>query len=241
MLRLSHLAIGHQGCALHRDLCATLPSGTLTALVGRNGTGKSTLLRTIASLLPPVAGHVYVGEEQLDGLSPKQVAHRIALVLTARINAPALRASELIALGRLPHLSLMGAMRAIDHQAIARAIELTEVGALLDREVRTLSDGERQRVMIARALAQQTPLLLLDEPTAFLDHPTKHSTLALLHRIAHDEGLTVLLSSHDLALTLPQADHLWLLTADGLLTGTPTTLTAAMEREFALNATTCAP
>lgn len=234
MLRLEHLSIGHQHKALHRDLCATLTAGTLTALIGRNGTGKSTLLRTIATLLPPLAGELYLNKERLDALPPEQVARRLALVLTSRIEAPALRVDELVALGRLPHRPFWNAPTQQDRQAIDQAIALTQLSPLLSREVRTLSDGERQRVMIARALAQDTPLLLLDEPTAFLDHPTKQSTLQLLRRIAHETGKSVLLSSHDLALTLPQADHVWLLTSHGLLTGTSTSLHEEMEREFAL-------
>lgn len=235
MLRLEHLAIGHARAALHRNLCATLPTGTLTALIGRNGTGKSTLLRTIATLLPAIEGGVFLAGESLHALTPAEVARHIALVLPTRIEASALRVDELVALGRMPHHSLLGRHGERDRVAIERAIALTELEPLLHREVRTLSDGERQRAMLARALTQDTPLLLLDEPTAFLDHPSKQAILALLQRIAHEEQKTILLSSHDLALTLPLADLIWLLTEQGLCTGTPESMTEAMEREFSLS------
>lgn len=226
MLQLHHLTIGHRDAPLAASLCATLPPSSLTALVGRNGCGKSTLLRTIAALHPPMEGEVRMGDENLARLSPNERARRIALVLTDRVSAPALTAREVVEMGRTPYSSFLGTLRSDDHEKVEQAIEACQIENLLSREVGTLSDGERQRVMIARALAQDTPIILLDEPTAFLDFPAKVETLTLLRSIAHEQGKTILLSTHDLELTFQLADHLWLLSPTTLTVGTPEALAA---------------
>lgn len=234
MLQLHHLTIGHGATPLVSSLCATLPTGCLTALLGRNGCGKSTLLRTIATLHPPLSGEVRMDNSDLATLSSHQRARRIALVLTERVSAPALTAREVVEMGRAPYASFFGTLRPSDHEAVARAIDSCHIQPLLHREIGTLSDGERQRVMIARALAQDTPLILLDEPTAFLDFPAKVETLTLLRDIAHQQQKTILLSTHDLELTLQLADHLWLLSPEGMAVGTPQMLAAdgTLSRHF---------
>lgn len=226
MLQLHYLTIGHRDAPLAASLCATLPTGSLTALVGRNGCGKSTLLRTIAALHPPLEGEVRVGTENLAHLSPNERARRIALVLTDRVSAPALTAREVVEMGRTPYSSFLGHLHSIDREKVNQAIEDCQIEKLLQREVGTLSDGERQRVMIARALAQDTPIILLDEPTAFLDFPAKVETLTLLRDIAHRQGKSILLSTHDLELTFQLADLLWLLSPTSLAVGTPEALAA---------------
>lgn len=213
---ISMLTIGYGGKVIASDLTAVLPTGTLTALVGSNGCGKSTLLRTLAGLQPGLGGEI----------SPSPSAEAVAIVLTDRIDAPALTVDDVVALGRIPHTGLTGRLTPKDHEAVGQAIALCGIEHLRQRPLSQLSDGERQRAMIARAIAQDTPLILLDEPTAFLDFPGKVETLRLLARLAHDEGKTILLSTHDLEIAFQLADRLWLM-ADGHLTeGAPAQLAA---------------
>lgn len=211
MLNLEHLSIGYSGKVIASDLTAVLPTASLTALVGSNGCGKSTLLRTLAGLQPSLGGSA----------TPSASATTVAVVLTDRIDVPALSVIDVVALGRLPHTGLMGRLSATDHAAIRRALELAGITHLVERRIGEISDGERQRTMIARAIAQDTPIILLDEPTAFLDYPAKIETLQLLRRLAHEENKTILLSTHDLELTFQLADRLWLLSHGRLCEGTP--------------------
>lgn len=215
-MRIHQLSIGYSGKVIARDLTAVLPSGSVTALVGSNGCGKSTLLRTIAGLQPMLGGSI----------TPTVDARNLAIVLTNRIDVPALTVTDIVALGRLPHTGLTARLSADDHAAIAHAIELAGITNFATRRIGELSDGERQRAMIARAIAQDTPIILLDEPTAFLDFPSKVETLKLLCRLAHEEGKTILLSTHDLEITFQLADRLWLMGEGRITEGSPTELAA---------------
>lgn len=222
MLNISMLTIGYGGKVIASDLTAVLPTGSLTALVGRNGMGKSTLLRTIAGLLPPLAGCVSLD----DGTASQRLtAHDVAIVLTSPVSAGALTVADVVALGRIPHTGLTGRLHEADFAAIDHALELCAIGHLRERRIAHISDGERQRVMIARAIAQDTPIILLDEPTAFLDFPTKVSTLQLLKELCAN-GKTILLSTHDLELTFQFADRLWMFDKGRLVEGTPNELAA---------------
>lgn len=216
MLQLEKVSIGYSGKVIARDLTAVLPTGSVTALVGSNGCGKSTLLRTLVGLQPALAGDV----------APRPTAEEVAVVLTERIDVPALTVDALVAFGRIPHTRLTGRLSAADRAAVDRAIALCAIDHLRQRLLSQLSDGERQRAMIARAIAQDTPIILLDEPTAFLDFPAKVETLRLLCRLAHDEGKTILLSTHDLEIAFQLADRLWLLSDDGISEGSPEELAA---------------
>ena len=210
MLQLDNVSIGYGGRVIARDLTAVLPTATLTALVGRNGTGKSTLLRTLAGLLPPLGGSV----------TPRPTARDVAIVLTTPVGVGALTVADVVALGRIPHMGLTGRLRDADYAAIDYALQLCAIEHLRHRRIGEISDGERQRAMIARAIAQDTPLILLDEPTAFLDFPAKVSTLQLLKELCAS-GKTILLSTHDLELVFQLADRLWLLDDGRLTEGTP--------------------
>lgn len=225
MLHINHLTIGYGGKVIANDLTAVLPSGTLTALVGSNGCGKSTLLRTLGGLLTPLSGEC----------SPKPDAKNSALVLTDRVDAAGLRVIDVVALGRLPHTGLTGRLKADDLAAMERAMADCDILHLRDRRMSEISDGERQRTMIARAIAQDTPIILLDEPTAFLDFPSKVKTLQLLKNLCR-AGKTILLSTHDLEITFQLADRLWLLSAEGLTEGEPEELArnGAIARLFPL-------
>lgn len=204
-----------------RALSARAASGTLTCLIGRNGTGKSTLLRTVAGLQPPLGGSVCVGGEAVASLAPAQRARRLAIVLTARPDAPNITVAGAVALGRAPYTGFWGRLSPQDAQAASRAMQLVGIAHMARRRLCSLSDGELQRAMIAKAIAQDTPCILLDEPTAFLDFPAKIELMALLRRLARDEGKTVLLSTHDIETALQTADSLWLLDGGTLSVGSP--------------------
>jgi iron complex transport system ATP-binding protein len=234
------LAIGYRGSGpapvvLADGLRLRVDAGEVVCLLGANGAGKSTLLRTLAGMQRPVAGSVSIGDADLHRLRPRELARQLALVLTDRVAVGVLSAYALVALGRHPHTNWAGRIDASDHEAVKRA--LTTVGAqhLAARHVDELSDGERQKVMIARALAQDTPLLILDEITAFLDLPRRVEIMALLHDLAHRERKAVLVSTHDLELALRTADWIWLMSPGGRFdVGTPEDLVmnGALARAF---------
>ena len=205
-MKLSRLIIGHRGHAITCALSAELKAGDFVCLIGRNGCGKSTLLRTLAGLLPPVGGAV----------EPHGAAASTSIVLTT---APDLRSTcvrDLVAYGRLSHTGLLGRLKASDRAAADAAMRQVGITALADRPFHRLSDGERQKAMIAMTLAQERDTLLLDEPSAFLDHPSRCDLMALLRRLAHEERKAVLLSTHDVELACRYADRLWVM-QDGAL------------------------
>lgn len=224
-LHIEELATGYgHGSRRHtvcRHLNGTLPRGTLTLLLGANGSGKSTLLRTLAGLQPPLAGRIGWGGQDTARLTPGELARTLSIVLTTRPEAPLLTAAEVAEMGRIPYSRALRRPTQADRVAVARAMALTGTESLARRTLGTLSDGERQRVFLSKALAQETPAILLDEPTAFLDHPGKRHILRLLHRIAHEEGKLIIVSTHDVELALHAADGVWLLRPDGIRTLTP--------------------
>ena len=191
----------------------TIGAGRLICLLGPNGSGKSTLLRTLAGLQPALGGRVEI--EGKSGLSSAELSKKISLVLTDRVLGSNLDVYSLVALGRYPWSSWLGGLRETDRAAIDRAIASAGISELLGRKVFTLSDGESQKVMLARALAQDTPILMLDEPTAHLDLPSRIRLMRLLHRLARELDKGILLSTHELDLALQVADEVWLLEAGG--------------------------
>lgn len=218
------------------DLTLALQPGELVCLLGPNGAGKSTLLRTLTGLQPPLAGRVTLDQYDLHHLTPRERARQIGVVFTERIAAGLMTVYDLVALGRHPYTNWLGHLRPIDHAAIQQALIAVGADALTDRLVSQLSDGQRQKVLIARALAQDPALLVLDEPTAFLDLPHRVETLRLLRQLAYDQQRAVLLSIHDLDLALRHADRVWLMAADGqVVTGAPEdlVLNGALARAFA--------
>ncbi len=234
-IQLTNLAIGYDGKALLPPLNATLDDGRLCALLGPNGAGKSTLMRTIAAFQPSVGGSVKVGGKDTAGLTPGELSRRVGVVLTDRIGAIGLTARDVVEMGRSPYTNYWGRLTQADHEAVERAFQLVGIQRLAERQVATLSDGERQKVMIAKALAQETPVIMLDEPTAFLDFPSKVEVMLLLQSLSRRMGKTILLSTHDLDLALQTCDCLWLLSPTaGLTVGTPRelALSGAIGREF---------
>jgi iron complex transport system ATP-binding protein len=220
ILNTDSLQTGYRSSGKRTVVSGHLPDlgvmpGRLICLLGPNGSGKSTLLRTLACLQPPLAGNIVIAGKT--GLSSPEVAKKISLVLTDRITGSNLNVYSLIALGRYPWSGWLGILTENDRLAVGRAITASGVADLLDRKVHTLSDGENQKVMLARALAQDTPILMLDEPTAHLDLPSRIRLMRFLHRLARDTGKGILLSTHELDLALQVADEVWLLQTGGHL------------------------
>lgn len=214
MITLKNLVVGYPDGRHTRQLNHAANEeahdGMLTCLIGANGAGKSTLLRTIAGFQLPLEGTVLLGGDDVRALSPRQRAERMAVVLTDRPDVMCTTVWEMVATGRAPFTGFWGRLSGKDRGIVTRSLRLVGIEWMADRTVASLSDGERQKVMIAKALAQQTPVILLDEPTAFLDYPSRVEVMQLLLNIAHKEHKTVLLSTHDLDLALHTADCLWL-------------------------------
>lgn len=214
MITLKNLVVGYPDGRHTRQLNHAANEeahdGMLTCLIGANGAGKSTLLRTIAGFQLPLEGTVLLGGDDVRALSPRQRAERMAVVLTDRPDVMCTTVWEMVATGRAPFTGFWGRLSGKDRNIVTRSLRLVGIEWMADRTVASLSDGERQKVMIAKALAQQTPIILLDEPTAFLDYPSRVEAMQLLLNIAHEEHKTVLLSTHDLDLAIHTADRLWL-------------------------------
>lgn len=217
ILVTERLSIGYQGHTVAKDLNLKLPKGRLVCLLGPNGAGKSTLIRTLCGMQEPLHGRVLLTGVDIHSISSGDLARMLSVVLTDRIQTGLLSAYELVSLGRYPHTGWSGRLTEQDHQVIRRSIEAAGVQDLAPRPVDELSDGERQKVLMARALAQEPQLLVLDEVTAFLDLPRRVDIMRTLRGLAHDNGATILLSTHDLDLAIRTADELWLLEKGGEL------------------------
>lgn len=238
-IRIENLVTGYEGkhgvTAVTDGVSASLRSGELTCLLGPNGAGKSTLLKTLSAFIPPISGEIFIDGKRLTEYTDTGLAKVIGVVLTDKISLSNLTAEELIGMGRSPYTGFWGKLSEHDREVVDEAIALVKIDGLRRRTVDTLSDGERQKVMIAKALAQETPIIFLDEPTAFLDYPSKVEIMQLLQRLSRVKGKTVFLSTHDLELALQIADKIWLIDKRlGVVTGTPEDLSVcgAMSRYF---------
>ncbi len=221
-IQLNNVTTGYKRKPVTRDINAYLQAGELTCLLGPNGAGKSTLLKTLSAFIPPLSGEIMIDGVNLKQISAAMLARSIAVVLTQRPSTMNMTVEELVAVGRSPYTSFFGGLRRADREVVARSISLVGIDDLRERNVNTLSDGERQKALIAKALAQQTEIIFLDEPTAFLDYPSKVEIMKLLYAIAREENKTVFMSTHDLDLALQMADKIWLLDKDhGLEIGIP--------------------
>ena len=218
-----------------KNLELELSAGELICLLGPNGIGKSTLMRTLSGLQPALSGEIRLGGQLLKNLAARQRAQRIGIVSTERIDVGHLSGYALVSLGRYPYTDWTGRMDQTDRDIVSNAMQAVGAVDLADRSVSELSDGERQKIMIARALAQETDIILLDEPTAFLDLPRRVEIVTLLRSLAHDVGKAILLSTHDLDLALRNADQIWLMTPGQVETGIPESLVlnGAFENAFA--------
>ena len=203
-------------------ISSTIFSGELTCLLGANGIGKSTLLRTLTAFLPKLSGKVLIQGQEIEDYSEKELARLIGVVLTEKLDIKNMTVRALIGLGRSPYTGFWGTLTKEDEAIVDHAISLVKITNLAHRMIHTLSDGERQKVMIAKALAQETSIILLDEPTAFLDFPSKVEIMQLLHQLSRKTNKTIFLSTHDLELALQIADKIWLMDKEnGIRTGTP--------------------
>ena len=215
-----------------RDLDLQLDCGEVVCLVGPNGAGKSTLLRTLTGLQPALGGRVTVEGTDIGRLDIKARAQKIGVVLTERVSVGLLPAFDLVALGRYPHTDWTGRLSRADTAVVDWALDAVDAAELRDRHVNELSDGERQKIMIARALAQEPTIVVLDEPTAFLDLPRRVETMGLLKRLARETDRAILLSTHDLDLAIRAADRMWLMSSRGVIhSGAPEDLVLRGELE----------
>ncbi|WP_315359428.1 ABC transporter ATP-binding protein [Prevotella nigrescens] len=216
-ITLEQLSVGYKGFSpVVTGINVEIKSGELTCLIGPNGIGKSTLLKTLTGFLPKLGGRLLLDGRDIDLLSQRERAKYINIVLTYKTDVQNLSVAEMVGMGRMPYTGFWGKLNDDDREIVAEAINMVGINHLKDRMVQTLSDGERQKVMIAKALAQQTPIILLDEPTSFLDFPSKVEMLQLLHRLAKETDKVVFLSTHDLELALRIADLLVELDKSGL-------------------------
>lgn len=206
--------------ALYKSLSFELYPGELTCLLGTNGAGKSTLLRTLTGLQAPLSGEVLLNSKSISQYTEQEVSTTIGLVLTDKTTAGGFTVSELVSMGRYPYTGFFGNLSKKDHQIVEKAMNDVCIVHKASSYVAELSDGERQKVMIAKALAQECPIIILDEPTAFLDIVNRIEIMNLLRHLAVTQNKTILLSTHDIELALTLADRLWLLARDkGLLCG----------------------
>lgn len=223
MIKLQNLSIGYKrkkqsySAPLATALNAELKAGELTCLVGVNGVGKSTLLKTISGFVNPLAGDVWI-KNPLDGkeysiahLNELEKSRLLSVVLTERGEVSHLSVYDVVSFGRIPYAGLWGKLTENDRQLIDDAFVKVGIVHLKERSFDELSDGERQKVMVAKALAQQTPIIILDEPSAFLDYPSKEELMDLLRSLAHNENKAILLSSHDLDIIRRYTDNYWIM------------------------------
>ena len=224
-MRTKSLSIGYRSRSkvqvISQNADVELGAGRLVCLVGRNGIGKSTLLRTLSGMQPALGGDIFVEGMPMQDIPSRELAKKISLVLTERPPTSNLTVKELIALGRQPYTNWIGKLRQEDMQQIRVAMEQSELCDLGDKRCDELSDGQFQRAMICRALAQDTDIIILDEPTAHLDVQHKVETFKLLRRISRELHRAILISTHEIQLAAQIADELWLMTENGIYCDTP--------------------
>ena len=221
MITLRNITLAYGDRTLVENGSAEFAAGELTALVGRNGAGKSTLLRAVTAIEPPKSGEVLLDGTNAAAMPPETIARTISFVGTEKVRIANLRCEDIVAIGRAPYTNWIGRMQEVDRRIVADALQAVGMEAFAARSIDTLSDGECQRIMIARALAQQTPTIVLDEPSAFLDIPTRFEICRLLQRLAHEEGKCILFSTHDLDAAMPVCDSVAVI-SDRTITKLPT-------------------
>ncbi len=226
VIEINNLSTGYQSrqgdTIVTSNIDTNLNVGELVCLIGPNGAGKSTLMRTVAGAQKAITGSVTLAGRDIREYRPRELARKLSLVLTDRVFAGMLSAYEVIALGRFPYTNWTGKLSKEDHRIIQESIHMAGAEDLVNRTLSELSDGERQKIMIARAFAQEPDVMIMDEVTAFLDLPRRVEIVKLLKRMAHESGKSILLSTHDMDLALRGADRIWLLPkGEGMLTGSP--------------------
>ena len=216
MIRLHDFSIGYGERSLLRGVEADIPKGELTALIGRNGTGKSTLLRAIAGLNRRYCGEILLDGHPVAGMKAPEMARKLAFVTTGRTRIANMRCEDVVAAGRAPYTNWIGRIQSQDREIVMHSLASVGMEAYAGRTMDKMSDGECQRILIARALAQSTPVILLDEPTSFLDMPNRYELCSLLARLARNEGKCILFSTHELDIALSMSDRIALIDTPGL-------------------------
>lgn len=211
MIELRNFGAGYGKRTLMENVTTTFEPGTLTALIGRNGTGKSTLLRAMAGLNRHYSGEILFNGRNLRDMTAGETARTLAFVNTERIRINNMKCRDVVATGRAPYTNWIGSMQDTDRTIVMRALEAVGMENYASRTMDKMSDGECQRIMIARALAQSTPTIILDEPTSFLDMPNRYELCTLLARLAHDEKKCIVMSTHELDIALALSDAIALL------------------------------
>ena len=225
-LKVQNLEIGYPtpgktDSFYRRSISVSAVRGEIIALIGPNGIGKSTLLKTIAGLTRKISGEVLINGQPADGFSPERLSRVLSFVSTEKLSVPQMTVDELVAFGRFPYTGWLGTLQKEDINKVTEAMEKVGIGHLSRKMINEISDGERQRAMIARALAQDTPVIILDEPTAFLDISNTFTIFHLLHQLAGKEQKTIILSTHDLHLAIQKMDKLWIMLESETLEGAP--------------------
>lgn len=238
ILTLSQLSVGYntgqEKNILMENLNLDIPKGKFIALLGANGVGKSTLIRTIANLQKPLSGNIMLKGRNILAYDTKEIARQISLVLTDRIQGGNLNVRELVEMGRYPHTNWTGKLRSNDHEKVEEAIQLCAIGYLKDANIFEISDGQLQKAMIARALAQDGDLMLLDEPTVHLDANNRYAVMELLRKLVNETQKSVLMSTHQVEMALKMSDELWLANCgENIINGTPQKLIEKKEIEKA--------
>lgn len=219
----NNLTIGYEHTVVQRDLSFSLLQGEMVCMLGKNGCGKSTLLRTLAALQPALGGTFEIAPSP-HSLITSSPHNNIALVLTERLSLENTTVHDVVAMGRYPYTSFLGGLSHDDERVIALALQQVGLEDAAHTFFNAHSDGEKQRVLIAKAIAQETPIILLDEPTAHLDLPNRIKILQLLRRLAHEQGKTVLISTHELELAIQLSDRILLMSEQGIQLDTPINL-----------------
>lgn len=210
-LKTHYLSIGYNNNLVVSNVNISLKPGDMVALVGPNGAGKSTLFKTLAGNIKPLAGSIEINSFNALEIKAKERAKLMSVVFTERPDDMFLTVFEVVASGRFPYSGMFGKLSEADNEIIKESLEIIGINNLVDRIFNTLSDGEKQKVFIAKSIAQDTPIILLDEPTAFLDYPSKIELFSILKRLAKEQNKTIIFSSHDLELLLRYTDNLWVM------------------------------
>lgn len=220
-IQCNDVTIGYSSQCIQSGLSFSLKQGELICLLGPNGCGKSTLLRTLAGIQPPLSGNILMSAERpIVMTSRTECAKEIALVLTERVSLENTSVHDVVAMGRYPYTSFFGGLTQQDEQIIYQSLEAVGLQHIAHTYFNAHSDGEKQRVLIAKAIAQQTPIILLDEPTAHLDLPNRIRILSLLQTLAHTQNKTILISTHELELAKTVSDRALLMWRDGVVLDT---------------------
>ncbi|MBO4862695.1 MAG: ABC transporter ATP-binding protein [Firmicutes bacterium] len=214
ILKTSDLSVGYDGKTLIHDINISVKRGQVLTLIGPNGSGKSTILKTLTKYLKSIAGTVYVGENQLDHISNRDLAKQVSVVLTQRLRTEMMTCEDVVATGRYPHTGRLGILTDEDRQVVRETMEKVNILELKDRDYRRISDGQRQRVLLARAICQQPQIIVLDEPTSYLDVRYKLELLGTMRKLAQEKNIAVVMSLHELDMAERVSDYVMCVKGD---------------------------